>query len=254
MKTGIVVNNYDSNHENRCQIRVYGVHTKTVGGKYVLIDDDLPWASPGPTGNGTSVSLPQVGETVYVDYMGPERLFYYGPVRTKGNVKQLIHANAEDSENIKISAYSENETYTENFMIYYVPSTGLVISANGNTIRVGKEEDIEVISKFGPTITLGGSAKPQDITIQTEGSVTVNSKEVILGEEAATALSKVTTDHIDGIIKQNRLIEKFNNHKHTCGIPDVQFHLDPKEDFNENIKIGVTTDKELKELKDKLKP
>ena len=32
MKTGIVVNNYDPTFKNRCQIRVYGVHTKTVNG------------------------------------------------------------------------------------------------------------------------------------------------------------------------------------------------------------------------------
>ena len=61
MKTGIVVNNYDPTFKNRCQIRVFGLHTETVGGQYVILDDDLPWALPGPTAgyNSGNYSVPK---------------------------------------------------------------------------------------------------------------------------------------------------------------------------------------------------
>ena len=56
MKTGIVVNNFDPTYKNRCQIRVYGLHTQTVNGQYIILDDDLPWALPAPANTSSGIS------------------------------------------------------------------------------------------------------------------------------------------------------------------------------------------------------
>ena len=110
MKTGIVVNNYDPTFKNRCQIRVYGLHTQTVGGQYVIIDDDLPWALPGPnpTGAGGVYSVPKVGERVYVDVKDEYNIVYFGPVEMKGPIKDIEYDNADDSDRLKVIAFSED--------------------------------------------------------------------------------------------------------------------------------------------------
>ena len=42
MKTGIVVDNYDPLYKGRCKIRVFGLHSETICGQYLILDDDLP--------------------------------------------------------------------------------------------------------------------------------------------------------------------------------------------------------------------
>lgn len=73
MKTGIVVSNYDPLYKGRCKIRVIGLHTQTIGGQYLIIDDDLPWASPAPNiGNSFGTfNVPSIGDRVYVRYAHP---------------------------------------------------------------------------------------------------------------------------------------------------------------------------------------
>ena len=111
MKTGIVVNNYDPTFKNRCQIRVNGLHTQTINGDYIILDDDLPWALPGPNPsyNSGTYSVPKVGDTVYVDVKDAYNLTYYGTVEIRGNVKDLLHDNAEDSDKLKMVAFSEGK-------------------------------------------------------------------------------------------------------------------------------------------------
>ena len=110
MKTGIVVNNYDPTFKNRCQIRVYGLHTQKVGGQYVILDDDLPWALPASdlAYNSGNYSVPKVGERVYVDVKDAYNIIYYGGVEIKGTIKDLLHDNAESSDQMKVIAFSED--------------------------------------------------------------------------------------------------------------------------------------------------
>ena len=82
MKTGIVVDNYDPLYKGRCKIRVFGLHSETIYGQYLILDDDLPWSSPAPnigSSNG-SFNIPSIGERVYVNADDPYNILYYGQV------------------------------------------------------------------------------------------------------------------------------------------------------------------------------
>ena len=54
MKTGIVVDNYDPLYKGRCKIRVFGLHSETICGQYLILDDDLPWSSPAPSAGSSN--------------------------------------------------------------------------------------------------------------------------------------------------------------------------------------------------------
>ena len=61
METGIVVDNFDPTYKGRCKIRVYGRHTEVVGGEYAILDDDLPWAKPAPSGSTSGGNFLSIG-------------------------------------------------------------------------------------------------------------------------------------------------------------------------------------------------
>lgn len=232
MKTGIVVNNYDPKCKNRCQIRVFGLHTQTVNGEYVILDDDLPWALPAPssTSNGGIYSVPAVGERVYVDVKDAYNLVYYGSVEIKGNVKDLIHDNAEDAENLKMIAFSENyndDGTKEYVKIYFLPEKGLTIECNGNLISMPKYDSLEIKTKKGAGISIDTSTS--DITIHTDANVNLNCKEV-----------KLTEDAEEKLILGSKLMEKFNTHTHfvPSGVSNPPIQKIVPGDFSKKIKIG----------------
>lgn len=232
MKTGIVVNNYDPTFKNRCQIRVHGIHTQTVGGRYVILDDDLPWAlpAPNPSANGGSYSVPKVGDMVYVDVQDAYNIVYYGNVELRGKVKDILHDNAESSEEVKVIAFSEdyNEDGTKQYMkIYYLPEKGLTIECNGNLISMPKYDSLEIQTKSGAGLSIDTATN--DITIHTKANVNLDCNEV-----------KLTKDAEDKVILGSRLMEVFNNHKHftsdgQSSKPIQQITVD---DFSKKIKIG----------------
>ena len=110
MKTGIVVDNYDPLYKGRCKIRVFGLHSETVCGQYLILDDDLPWACPAPnvgSSNG-SFNVPNIGSRVYVNDDDPYNIQYFGQVEVKSSIKDLQYKNTEMSDKLKVIAYSED--------------------------------------------------------------------------------------------------------------------------------------------------
>ena len=110
MKTGIVVDNYDPLYKGRCKIRVFGLHSETICGQYLILDDDLPWSSPAPnigSSNGT-FNIPSIGERVYVNADDPYNIQYFGQVEVKSSIKDLQYKNTEMSDKLKVIAYSED--------------------------------------------------------------------------------------------------------------------------------------------------
>ena len=216
MKTGIVVDNYDPLYKGRCKIRVFGLHTETVFGQYLILDDDLPWACPAPnvgSSNG-SFNVPNVGERVYVNADDPYNIQYFGQVEVKSSIKDLQYKNTEMSDKLKVIAYSEDnmEGELDYIKIFYLPEDGLTIECNGNSILMTKYDNVS-----------------GDINIKSEGTVNIDCNKVCLGNEAA-----------DSIVLGSKLMEKFNNHTHFTGDapitnPPIE-KLQPN-DFSRSIKI-----------------
>ena len=232
MKTGIVVNNYDPTFKNRCQIRVFGLHTQKVNGQYVILDDDLPWALPAPTSsyNGGGYSVPKVGDRVYVDVKDAYNLVYYGAVDIRGNVRDLLYENADDSDKVKVVAFSEdyNDDGSKEYMkIYYLPEKGLTIECNGNLISMPKYNSLEIKTKGGAGFSIDTSTN--DITIHTDSTVKVDCKEL-----------KLTADAEDKLILGSKLMKVFNEHKHftSDGQSSKPIQQITKGDFSTKIKIG----------------
>ena len=232
MKTGIVVNNYDPMFKNRCQIRVYGVHTQKVNGQYIILDDDLPWAlpAPNPAYSGGTYSVPKIGDTVYVDVKDTYNVVYYGNVEIRGNVKDILYDNAEESDRLKMIAFSEdyNDDGSREYMkIYYLPEQGLTIECNGNLISMPKYNSLEIKTKGGAGFSINTDSN--DITIHTSANVNLDCKEV-----------KLTKDAEDRLILGSKLMDVFNNHTHftsdgQSSAPIKQITLN---DFSKKIKIG----------------
>lgn len=237
MKTGIVVNNYDASYKNRIQVRIYGIHTEKVGGQYVILDDDLPWASPAPNpgANGGTYSVPKVGSRVYVD--GDNyHLKYYGQVEVKGSVKEMLHDNADQSENLKVIAFSEDfeDGNTDYMKIYYLPENGLTIESMGHKITLTKYDGVRIDSAEGCTIELTRDA---DINIATTNSINLKCGTLNLTEGA------LSDETVDRIVLGNRLQEIFNNHIHFVASPGGVTTTEPIEkiketDFAKNIRIS----------------
>ena len=233
MKTGVVVNNYDPTFKNRCQIRVYGLHTETIGGKYLILDDDLPWALPAPNpsaGNGGN-SVPAIGEQVYVDVVDAYNIMYYGRVSPKGSVQDVLYENADDCDRVKVIAFSDDydEDGTKNYLrLYYIPEKGLTIECNGNLISMPKYDTMEIKTKGGAGISIDTDSN--DITIHTTSKVTLDCDEVRLTNKAEEKL-----------ILGSKLMETFNNHTHMTG--DGTKSTTPIQqivpgDFSDKIYIG----------------
>lgn len=232
MKTGIVVSNFDPTCKNRCKIRVYGLHTQKVNGKYVILDDDLPWALPAPstTSSGGCYSVPKVGERVYVDVIDTYNIVYYGPVEVNGNVKDMLHANTEDSNNLKVIAYTSDEGVdgsVEYMKIYYLPEKGLTIECNGNLISLPKYDSLEIKTKNGAGIAINTSSN--DITIHTDSKVNLDCKEVNLTENAS-----------ERVVLESKLMKKFNEHTHFVpgGLSNPPIQKLVLSDFSKKVKIN----------------
>ena len=231
MKTGIVVDNYDPLYKGRCKIRVFGLHSDTICGQYLILDDDLPWSSPAPN-IGSSIGLfniPNIGERVYVNADDPYNIQYYGQVEVKSPIKDLQYKNTEMSDKLKVIAYSEDNMEGERdyLKIYYLPEDGLTIECNGNTILLTKYDNLLIKNNKGAEISMDNVSG--DINIKTEGKVNLNCTEVSLGGDAA-----------DTIVLGSKLMEKFNNHTHFSGDaaitnPPIQ-KLQPQ-DFSRTVKI-----------------
>ena len=231
MKTGIVVDNYDPLYKGRCKIRVFGLHSETICGQYLILDDDLPWSSPAPTAgssNGT-FNIPAIGERVYVNADDPYNIHYYGQVEIKSSIKDLQYKNTEMSDKLKVIAYSEDNMEGERdyLKIYYLPEDGLTIECNGNTILLTKYDNLLIKNNKGAEISLDNVSG--DINIKSESKVILNCNEVNIGGDAA-----------DNIVLGSKLMEKFNNHTHFTGDagttnPPIE-KLQPN-DFSRIVKI-----------------
>ena len=231
MKTGIVVDNYDPLYKGRCKIRVFGLHSETICGEYLILDDDLPWSAPAPnvgSSNG-SFNIPSIGERVYVNADDPYNIQYFGQVEVKSSIKELQYKNTEMSDKLKVIAYSEDNIEGEKnwLKIFYLPEEGLTIECNGNSILLTKYDNLLIRNNKGAEISLDNVSG--DINIKTEGKVNINCKEVSLGGDAA-----------DNIVLGSKLMEKFNNHTHFTGDsaitnPPIE-KLQPN-DFSRTVKI-----------------
>ena len=231
MKTGIVVDNYDPLYKGRCKIRVFGLHSETICGQYLILDDDLPWSCPAPNVGSSSGSfnVPSIGERVYVNADDPYNIQYFGQVEVKSSIKDLQYKNTEMSDKLKVIAFSEDNMEGEKnyFKMFYLPEDGLTIECNGNSILLTKYDNLVIRNNKGAEIVMDNVNG--DINIKTEGTVNINSGKVSLGSDAA-----------DTIILGSKLMEKFNNHTHFSGDaaitnPPIQ-KLQPN-DFSRSIKI-----------------
>ena len=231
MKTGIVIDNYDPLYKGRCKIRVFGLHSETICGRYLILDDDLPWSSPAPnigSSNG-SFNVPSIGERVYVNADDPYNILYYGQVEVKSSIKDLQYKNSEMSDRLKVIAYSEDDMEGEKnwLKIYYLPENGLTIECNGNSILLTKYDELLIKNNKGAEISMNNVSG--DINIKTEGKVNLDCREVSLGGDAA-----------DTLVLGSKLMEKFNNHTHFTGDsvisnPPIE-KLQPN-DFSRTIKV-----------------
>ena len=231
MKTGIVVDNYDPLYKGRCKIRVFGLHSDTICGQYLILDDDLPWSSPAPNIGSSigSFNIPNIGERVYVNADDPYNIQYYGQVEVKSPIKDLQYKNTEMSDKLKVIAYSEDNMEGERdyLKIYYLPEDGLTIECNGNTILLTKYDNLLIKNNKGAEISMDNVSG--DINIKTEGKVNLNCTEVSLGGDAA-----------DTIVLGSKLMEKFNNHTHFSGdsaITNPPIEKLQPQDFSRIVKI-----------------
>lgn len=237
MKTGVVVNNYDPTYKNRIQVRVYGMHTEKIGDKYIILDDDLPWASPAPNtgGNNGTYSVPNVGSRVYVD--GDNyKLTYYGQVEVKGSVKEMMYNNAEQSDKLKVIAFSEDfEDGEKDYLkIYYLPETGLNIECNGHKILMTKYDGLIIESSAGSKIEMTTDG---DINIKTDHTINLDCEKVNI---TSGSLDDST---IDRIVRGDRLQEIFNSHTHFVSSPGGVTTTEPidkikETDMSSNIRIS----------------
>ena len=230
MKTGIIVNNYDPTFRGRCQIRVYGIHTQEVGGKYTIIDDDLPWAIPASYSTEGNYSVPQIGTKVYVDVKDSYNIMYYGPVDVNASIKKMVYDNAEDGEHLKIIAFSEDwnaDGSKEYVKIYYLPENGLTIECNGNLITMPKYDSMEIKTASGAGLSI--DTMTNDITIHTNANVNLDCREV-----------KLTKDAEDKLLLGSKIMEKFNTHTHFVpgGLSNPPIQKLTEDDFSKKIKVG----------------
>lgn len=231
MKTGIVVDNYDPLYKGRCKIRVFGLHSETVCGQYLILDDDLPWSSPAPnigSSNG-SFNVPNIGERVYVNADNPFNIQYFGQVEVKSSIKDMQYKNTEMSDKLKVIAYSEDNMEGEKntLKIFYLPEDGLTIECNGNSILLTKYDGLLIKNNKGAEILMDNVSG--DINIKTEGNVNLDCNKITLGENAA-----------DTIVLGSKLMEKFNKHTHFTGdaaISNPPIEKLQPEDFSRNISI-----------------
>lgn len=234
MYTGVVVSAYDPCYKNRIKVRVYGVHTEKINGQYTILDDDLPFFSPAPSsggGAGTS-SVPTVGSRVYVDISG-HKYIYYGQVEVKGSIKKMMHDNAEQSDKLKVIAFSEDDS--ENYMkVFYLPENGLTIEAMGHKISLTSYDGLKIQSSKGSEIEM---TRDGDINITTENNINIKCNKLNLTE------GSLDDDTSDRIVLGSRLQEVFNNHIHFAATPGGVTTTPPVEkiketDFSKNIRIS----------------
>lgn len=228
METGIVVDNFDPTYKGRCKVRVYGRHTETVAGEYVILDDDVPWAKPAPANStsGGNFNIPKVGQRVSVDVVDPYTIIYYGPVDANGGVQDLLYENADDCENAKVVLF-DGEEKGDYVKIYYLPENGLNIECHGHKILMTKYDGLKIEAKNGVKISIDDNSK--DVNIDTSGAVNLNCKTVNLTDEATEKL-----------ILGTKLMEKFNTHTHFCpgGTTNPPTQKITPNDFSKKIKIG----------------
>ena len=206
MKTGIVVDNYDPLYKGRCKIRVFGLHSDTICGQYLILDDDLPWSCPAPnvgSSNGT-FNVPSIGERVYVNADDPYNIQYFGQVEVKSAIKDMQYKNTDMSDKHKVIAYSED-----------------------NTILLSKYDKLIIKNNKGAEISMDNVSG--DINIKTEGKVNLDCSEISFGGDAA-----------DTIALGSKLMEKFNTHTHftgDAGITNPPIEKLQPNDFSRTIKI-----------------
>ena len=230
METGIVVDNFDPTYKGRCKIRVYGRHTEVVGGEYAILDDDLPWAKPAPSGStsGGNFNIPKVGQRVSVEVVDSFTILYHGPIAPNGDIQDLLYENAEDCENAKILLFDgEAKKDSDYVRIFYIPEKGLNIECHGHKILLTKYDGLQIEAKNGVKILIDDSSK--DVNINTTGSVNLNCPTVNLTEDASEKL-----------ILGSKLMEKFNTHTHFCpgGTTNPPTTKITPLDFSKKIKIG----------------
>lgn len=226
MQTGIVVSNHDPLFRGRCKIRVDGKHTEKMNGKYVIFDDDLPWASPAQSsmGNSGSFSLPNIGDKVYVEMKDTYTIFYYGSVGISEENNKLLYDNAEECDGIKILlSASIEDSYVK---VYYIPNKGFTIDCDGNTINMPSRGNMVIKNKKGVGIEM--NSLTNDITIHTDANINLDANRVNLSEGAT-----------ERVILESKLLEKFNNHTHfapggSTNPPTQKLTLD---DFSDKVRI-----------------
>lgn len=236
MRTGIIVNNYDPSYKQRVQVRLYGVHDEKIDGQYVILDDDLPWASPAPNmgGNSGTFSVPEVGSRVYVD--GDNyHLRYYGQVEVKSDVKKMMHDNAEQSDKLKVIAYSTDRDDKEDYMkIYYLPKDGLTIECYGHSIKLTQLEGVKITSKDGSEIDMTNDG---DINITAANNINISCRKLNLTQ------GSLDEETVDKIVLGSRMQDVFNHHIHFSASPGGVTTTEPiqkikETDFSKNIRIS----------------
>ena len=227
MQTGIVVSNHDPLFKGRCKIRVNGKHTEKINGRYVIFDDDLPWASPAQSDSNNlgSFGLPNIGDRVYVEMKDNYTIFYYGSVDIKQETNQLLYDNADECDGIKVllSSVDQDGNYIK---VYYIPSKGFTIDCDGNVITIPNRDNMVIKNKMGVGIEM--NSLTNDITIHTDANINLDAKRINLSEGAT-----------ERVILESKLLEKFNNHTHfapggSTNPPTQKLTLD---DFSDKVRI-----------------
>lgn len=207
----------------RVKVRIFGKfdtreNPYDPASKYVISDDDIPWAFPrgyfsggSPSGSGT-FSVPKKGSIVNVSFDNGNP--YYPEYSALAHISEELTAEIKESyTNAHSLMY---DTVTEGAVkVFFTEKKGLMMDYKKNTINIKPDESIEIKNAGGDVIVLTKdgnltikvrkdvNVECQNATVKASQKAHLNSPKVELGPNAAEA-----------VIKGNTFQKLFNNHTH----------------------------------------
>ena len=212
--TGIVEYNLDPECQGRIKARIYGMNDQIIDGEYVIPTDMLPWAKPGVTGSGGSVSgsgcfnVPKIGSTVIIHGTANNPIWDCNMYISNETVAEINNTNYTNSHVLVYDTdFNNGGTQLKNchIKVFFTENKGFVIdykTPNGTSnISLDTEGKINIRDTNGDSIIL----KNGSINIICDNAVNINAPLVTLSDKAT-----------ESVIKGETLKKIFNEHTHTC--------------------------------------
>ncbi len=220
---GEVVNIEDPLFLGRVKVRIFGKfdtreNPYDPASKYVIADDDIPWAFPrgyfsggSPSGSGT-FSVPKKGSIVHVSFDNGNP--YYPEYSALAHVSEELTAEIKESyTNAHSLMY---DTVTEGAVkVFFTEKKGLMLDYKKNTINIKPDESIEIKNAGGDVIVL---TKDGNLTIKVRKDVNVECQNATVKASQKAHLSspkvELGTSATEAVIKGDTFQKLFNNHTH----------------------------------------